>query len=311
VPQGLWLVGLDGSRLRRIADVGRYSWSPDGTQVAVATDRIWILSAEDGHALSTVESGPPSTIVGCLDWSSKGTIGWVAQDGTVRFARATDRAATVVATGYPSTDDYLDDGCRWSPDGSLFATGGEGFVLFSPDGHRVVAAADPRAALTSHVKWSPDGRSLAAMTADHDARKTGVGVLSGQDWSHVDVVTPSSEVHRLTWTADGRKLLARTGDGLDAVDAAAGTVTVETTSCCLSVLTPLPGGDYLTVGGESMLRFVSGSWEPRGTLLTTDASATRCEGAFFASMRVSPNGRELVVEAQPRGGARCDKKHPS
>jgi dipeptidyl aminopeptidase/acylaminoacyl peptidase len=308
VPHGLWVVGLDGNDLRRIGDVGRHSWSPDASTIAVATDRIWLLSATDGHAVATIESGGP---VSCLDWSSKGTLGWVTADGTIRYARPTDRSGSVVATGTPVQLSGYDDGCRWSPDGSLFATSGEGFVLFDVAGRRVEVAEHAAVASTSGVKWSPDGSSIAAIARDSDGRRTTVAILSGAAWTVIDEVPGSAAALRIVWAVDGKRLLMRETYKLTSYDVESEVTAVETTQG-FSVLTPLAGGDHLTVGPGDAVRFLSSSWEPRGVLLTAEAFPNQCAGSFFTSMRVSPDGRRLAVEAQPQGGGwRCDKMRAS
>ena len=309
VPTGIWIVGLDGSGLRRIGDVGRFSWSPDGSMVAIATDRIWILSATDGHAVSTIESGPSPTHVRCLDWSAKGTLAWVDGEGAVRYAAAaSDKRGAVVATGVPAAADaYYDDQCRWSPDGSAFATpGAHGFSLFDERGVRIEVATDDRVASTGAAKWSPDGRSLAATVAGADGTVRQVAVLSGDRWSDLDVVPESDAAVRVVWSADGRKLLMREGYKTSSFDPVTGTTSVEVTAVHPG-LAALPGGDFLTVGGGASVQFLSATWAPRGVLLTAEAHPDRCEGAFFAHLRLSPSGRAVAVEAQAQGGVRCDK----
>jgi hypothetical protein len=311
VPAGTWVVGLDGTRLRRIGDAGRVAWSPDGTMLAIATDRIWILSAADGHAVATLESGPKGTAVGCLDWSSTGTIGWVSFDGRLRFARMEDHAATVDVAAKPVADNYLDGGCQWSPDGTRFATAGDGVAVYDPTGARVEVPSDPKAAMVIGPKWSPDGRTLAAVSFDRDGHKTGVALLSAA--GDLAVVSTVDEVYRVVWPADGHELLARGLDKLLAIDPASHGVSVETTACCLRALTPLADGNWLSAGaGGETVRFVSRAWAPLGTLLTAASSSTSCDGAFVASLRVAPDGRALAVEVQADGGAatRCDKMRP-
>ncbi len=318
VPKGLWVVGLDGRNLRRVGEVGRYAWSPDGSRLAVATDRISILSAVDGRSLSTIESAPTSGAkVSCLDWSSTGQLGWITTDGAVRYASASDRAGTFVGTVPGPLDPlgYLADGCRWSPDGSLFAAPGDGLTLFDAAGRRVPvhtddAEADQPIGRTTSPVWAPDGRSIALLgQADTVAPKA--VVLSGEDWAHAVTVPGTNGVLRLAWATDGRKLFVTEESRVSSFDVARGTSTVEATTCCLGGLTPLGGGDFVTFGQGDAVRFVSSSWQPRGGLLTADAPANRCEGTFFATVRLAPDGRELAVEAQPMAGVQCPDVRPS
>jgi WD40 repeat protein len=50
------------------------AWSPDGTRLALASDNsvVWVLDAEDGHQLGTLE-GHFATVITGVDWNSTGT----------------------------------------------------------------------------------------------------------------------------------------------------------------------------------------------------------------------------------------------
>jgi dipeptidyl aminopeptidase/acylaminoacyl peptidase len=93
--QGLWLIGADGSGLRRLTDdpgAGyRFAWSPDGSQIAYRAEQqidglrhfaIRIVNAETGHTEELTEFQRYLS-----------TPRWVLGDGTVAYE--TDRDGTL------------------------------------------------------------------------------------------------------------------------------------------------------------------------------------------------------------------------
>ncbi|WP_305073000.1 LpqB family beta-propeller domain-containing protein [Micromonospora okii] len=129
----VWLVGVDGSGLRRLTDHpaedGWPTWSPDGTRIAFGSTRgdpagdVWVVPAAGG-APTRVTDGPAAE--GQPAWSPDGTR--IALT-TTRFAPAADptfrTVGTVAPGGGPVTRAV--PGPRnaaepaWSPDGARIA----------------------------------------------------------------------------------------------------------------------------------------------------------------------------------------------
>jgi hypothetical protein len=311
VPAGVWVVGLDGSGLRRVADAGRVAWSPDGTSLAVARDEggFDVVAATDGRLLSSVVSGGD---VSCLAWSSLGTIAWSDDRDIVRY-RGADGVVRVVGelAGSPEADG-LDDTCGWSPQGDVFASGGDELRFWSATGAPVEAgpAADggsdgegaaAGAGPYGQLAWSVNGH-LAALGPD------GVTVLSGGDLGTVTRVPSSSDALRVAWSPDGSKLYLREPLRLASFSPATGTSSAASpAACCPSGLTAMRGGGFLSLGvvGEALRALADpAAGTDSSPLLLADvgSGAGRCDGARFAAVRPSPSlsRSEVAVVAMPQ-----------
>lgn len=129
----IWVIGVDGSGLRRLTDHPAEdswpTWSPDGTRIAFGSTRadpagdIWLVPATGGTPVR-VTDGPAAE--GQPTWSPDGRR---LAFTTTRFAPATDPTARTVATvavaggpvlrAVPDSRDAAEP--AWSPDGAALA----------------------------------------------------------------------------------------------------------------------------------------------------------------------------------------------
>jgi TolB protein len=156
----------------------RPAWSPDGSQIAFASDRktaypaLWLMNAEDGSRLRSVPMpGVNSESVDAISWAPDGervAVTLFAGTGPSQVAivpvdtslREQARLLTDRAGG------ALDP--AWSPDGGWIAYAGrEGHTseVFAsrPDGNDVVRLTND-GVLDRSPTWSPDGQHLAYLT---------------------------------------------------------------------------------------------------------------------------------------------------
>lgn len=176
-PQGLWLIGADGARQRRLTtspaadgfDTGP-EFSPDGRSIAFAR----VLDATPGTARSAifvvdVGAGPPRQLT---DWALNAVHPTWSADGTrIAFSSNADnnsptRPADLWVVGAdgsglaqlthePAGGNAYEP--TWSPDGAWLAFSDGGLAVMSADGtHRCVAwRAGPGSGFVSDPAWGP------------------------------------------------------------------------------------------------------------------------------------------------------------
>jgi len=178
---GLWLVGPDGGNLRNLAPRGLgAAWSPDGTWLYYVDAGALLKAEASGGAPVSVRPGPVRNVIG--------------HDG---------------ATLYFTVDRTLHDG-----------TAGFEIHAASPENapSRVVASIAARRVPQWQIinpALSPDGRLLAmpltdGVTTNIWTLSTGTG-----EWRPVTAFAdrPTFIARRVSWSADGRSLVAAVGEG--------------------------------------------------------------------------------------------------
>ncbi|MFD5487842.1 AAA family ATPase [Streptomyces virginiae] len=236
-PRGAERLLFDG----HTGPVNQANWSRDERRIATASDdgtvRLW----------DAVSGAPVGTPVGLDDraWS----VAW--SPGSDRLALTTNGGLFRIQdlSGQVVFEDRADvlEGCAWSPDGALLATGGHDALV------RIRAAAGAEVTvLTGHqdwvgrVAWSPGGGLLASVSDDRTCRLWDIAqarqrtVLRGHE-NYVDDVA---------WAPDEERVVTGSGDWTAAVWEVA-------TGRRLHVL----------AGHEGRVRAVA--WSPDGALIAT------------------------------------------
>ena len=330
VTAGVWVVGLDGSGLHRLGDLGGSSavWSPDGRSIAVSSaDGLNVVSAEDGTVERTIHS--PSGWGSCLDWSAQGRLAWVSGDGALWMA---DREGEpqMVHSG-PHGD------CRWSPDGSRLAVGGQQVRLYSPEGAMVsTIAVEPDIRSIGKLAWAPDGSALAGV---EDVSRVEAPSFPHRLWIKPSTAEPywwptptGGEIYRLAWASDRPGLYARVGGppggnwvastGIRLFDVQTGTNSMVAPRCCILAFQALSDGGFLGITETPESRFSHDTiavFSRDGSVRHVVARAHRtipedtfCPGTHFSDLRPAPNGdRVLIIGATRQSTWRCDYVPPS
>lgn len=316
---GLWLVGLDGSGLHRVGNKtpSFYAWSPDGRYLAMSSREgnlppgIDIVSSNDGSIVTTI---PASDWIECLDWSSTGRLAWRHDDGSLYIATitasgqvdatGTRRSATATQPGWSGSWDM---NCRWSPDGTILATAGaERLFTFTADGARRSEFIELSGTQLGGITWGPDGYAIAAV-ARTNGRPHHVAILRGANHGvarHVEF-----DALRAVFSNDPAVLYLRSEGELAKVSPSGGRATVEASIDDVAGLTPLPDSRWLHItkgqsgDAASDLRFFEPGWQRGHSLLVAKPRNTTCDGTYFGSVRVSPDGRRAAVQVLSWGGA--------
>jgi prepilin-type processing-associated H-X9-DG protein len=184
-PQGLWVVNVDGSDLRLVAEIpagpngaGAPAWSPDARTIVIVTyEGLRLVDVRSG-SLSILTSNDHGNLA-CYDMQPS----WSPDGGSIAFAVECDGGAlgiwTVRPDGTGSTK-ILGVGDRfdaaeypeWAPDGSrlLFLgvvaapdhAGGYTYSLYTmmPDGSGITPLTDPNTFVLDQASWSPDGSTV-------------------------------------------------------------------------------------------------------------------------------------------------------
>jgi Tol biopolymer transport system component len=173
---GIYLVGLDGGDLRRLAPEGSHvSWSPDGRFVAYI--------AGPNSDVHVREFGGPDHALGVPLTNGNASFAWAPDSSRVAFPGpgdgpgqrdvwVADPTGREPARPIPAAGD--DANVVWGPNGRLASMGELGIFTFGADGSGRKRIYD-QALSYGDMDWSPDGRTIVAVPAGRD------GLLIDQD----------------------------------------------------------------------------------------------------------------------------------
>jgi TolB protein len=215
----LFTVNPDGSDERQVTSGVRdysSSWSPDGTKLAVDTERgLTVMNADGSDPVTIAPAGEGSF----PSWAPDGTqILFTRVDQSGPYVRTSEGASVLPSHIYSIKPDgsgeqqltsgrYADYGGSWSPDGSRVvfsrqALGDDGLYVMDADGSNVTRISVGRDA---DPAWAPDGLRIAfSRWTNNEAT---ICTMS-PDGSNVEELTTGSRNFDTSpaWSPDGSKI---------------------------------------------------------------------------------------------------------
>jgi Tol biopolymer transport system component len=265
---GMYVLAPDGTGVRKLASPwGMYSWSPDGSKLAVASGSTLRIVAVDGSGVTEIAAGAGATLPA---WSPDGTRIAFGRSGGTWVVRADGRGgATLVDPAGPVAG--------WTPDGRLVVittpeSGWSEVVVHEKDGARRVIATDASAAVPPAP--SPDGRMVAYL-----ARAITVAAVDGSGSRAITGICCASEssTSPLAWSPDsGRVAYIHYGD--------------------VRVAAADGSGDRVLVPDSS-----APAWSSDGRLAVIDGSTTRPDGLLHLTLQLIGAGgeRRTILDGGP------------
>ena len=251
-----------------------------------------------------------------VDWSPDGTmVASAGADAAVRVLDAMTGAEKLVYNGHATPVPGLD----FSPDGARIASASYRMETTPEGGRRVIGtvrvwnaatgedsfAVDAGVKPISMVRWSPDGRRIAAGSWDGEVH---VFDASAGGANHLTLKVPEGEVYAavncVAWSPDGTRVMCGSKDRTARVyDAASGALlgTMEhegwVTACAWSG----DGASFVTGGEDNLVRvWDAGTFELRATLrghtLGIGTLAYERDGTLLSA------GADMVVKRWDVGG---------
>ena len=225
----LWVIDVASHAVRRLTEgpftVGRFSWSPDGKQIAFdhrvndanasgGTADLSVVTVADGHVRDLVkQDGPDSDPM----WSPDGSeIAFETSMANPAFYYTNSLIAVVPASGgtpQPITSAFDEDASlvRWTPAGIFFSAASHTWAyLYSidPVSHAVTRHAPANQWIGFAYSVTPDGRTAAFVAADPTAfPEVFVGPTSTMaarkltDMSAQTASWPKASLEVISWTS--------------------------------------------------------------------------------------------------------------
>jgi WD40 repeat protein len=198
------------------AHVNDLAWSPDSRYLVSASDdwtvRIW--DGQSGKHLFTYDGH--KGMVFAVSWSPDGN--YIASAGEDRIVHVWHSQTGRLAFTYADHSDQINT-VSWSPDSRLLASGGKdrilrireiekcpskqsllSQILFPHQGQWIM---DGFVGQLQSLAWSPDGRRIAAASADSHVRIR--DAHTGMQWFDI-IVTNNTIKNSVSWSPNGRYL---------------------------------------------------------------------------------------------------------
>ncbi len=172
------VVRSDGTERRKLVDLpetftgGGFAWSPDGTRLAYSHTTIAAGDVSGGIFVADLATGETTQVTNPDqgvdfggNWSSDGARLLVLWHVCTQCDGPGSKAALAAADGsgevpLPGTEEFLDGGSAWSPDGRQFVYAADKLYLADADGSNVRALVDMPGSGYSSVSWAGTERIL-------------------------------------------------------------------------------------------------------------------------------------------------------
>lgn len=230
----VYVMNPDGTGLTRLTDDpgwdGTPAWSPDGTQIAFASERLGIpvimLMNADGSEQRPLTEATYASLMPV--WSPDGT--QIAFASTRSYQVQQQGGRQEVDSGFEIwvmnadgsdpqriTGDPEDQSLypAWSPDGEQLAfqdvSDKVRIMVQEPvDGVQARSVTDALEGRHFTPAWSPDGRQIAFMNQDPDTNEADLWLLDVKSGEMVHLSQPNSNDGEPAWSPDGKEIVFAT-----------------------------------------------------------------------------------------------------
>jgi len=185
------------------------SWSPDGKQLAYASDNdtIQILNATTGQPEKTLKK--PNNTVTSLSWSPDGKQlafrSYLFEIGILNVANGNLEQSLKGHTGFVHS-------LSWSPDGKLLASGSDDKTVRIWNGTtgELEKTLEGHTKKVTSVSWSPNGKQLASASNDKTIR-----IWNGATGQLEKILEGNTaDVTSVSWIPDGKQLASGSEGGI-------------------------------------------------------------------------------------------------
>ena len=190
----VWILNTVTGLNSHLAEGIACDWSPDGQQILLSRNGIWILDLASGEKQNltcgdgelcqhgAADVSPDGEQVAYVQGNDPGWGMWVLELASMSKARISD---------YNRPD--------WSPDGTEILC--DSLIVIRPDGSRVRAIPHDGLNLAVHARWSPDGSQIALGGEDAGGRG-GIWIID-PDGSELRFLTRGATP---SWSPDGGRI---------------------------------------------------------------------------------------------------------
>ncbi len=227
----LWVLTQATGALRQITHerdrnvaLGVPIWSPDGKRIAFVSSRgntglgfgVWSIDPDGGNLRSLAAHG-----LG-VAWSHDGRWVYYAEAGVVYKVAATGGAAVRVRAGPARNVVGFDGSTLYFVVDRALADGSPGFEIHAATPEDAPSRVLARIPASRAPQWqivnpslSPDGRSLAMPLTDGVTTNIWTLSTASGEWRQITDFGERATfiARRVSWSADGRSILAAVGDG--------------------------------------------------------------------------------------------------
>lgn len=194
-------IGLPDGAIARFGrgSIREITYSPDGTQLAVATTiGVWIYDAQTGEELDPITGGHTDWVNSAAYSPDSKTIATTSRGGTVRLWDARTGKLQKTLTGHKSWVLSV----AYSPDGNTLATGGvdDTIRLWNAHTGENIKTLKGHTDNVSSVKYSPNGDTIISVS--------GNGTVRFWDANKGQLINTIAGYHTpIAYSPDGRTLL--------------------------------------------------------------------------------------------------------